>query len=105
MKINCGENIRRFRAVHNISQSDLGKMLGVSHATISSWEINRTEPNIGQIERMAKIFGCKKSELMGTYREIPNHIPGTAELVDLFSKATEEQRKAVLQLLRSFVQE
>lgn len=105
MKINCGDNIRRYRQLSKLSQTDLGKMLDVSHAAISSWELNRTEPNMGQIEKMSQIFGCKKSQLMGLNRSAPTYAEGTAEIIDLYSRATEEQRMAVLNLLRSFVQE
>lgn len=103
MKINCGENIRRYRVLNNMSQTDLGNALGLKHGAISSWEKNRTEPNMGQIEKMCMIFGCKKSDLIEFKRDATNYEAGTIELIDLFSKATPEQRQAVLNLLRSFV--
>lgn len=105
MKINCGENIRKYRVQNNMSQTDLGAALGVKHGAISSWENNRTEPNLGQIEKMCIIFGCKKTDLIEVQRDIPDYVPGTVEIIDLYSRATPEQRQAVLNLLRSFVQE
>ena len=36
-------------------------------------------------------------------KTIPDYVPGTVEIIDLYSKATPEQRQAVLNLLRSFV--
>ena len=97
MKINCGENIRKYRfwLFWNL----------LRFCRISSWENNRTEPNLGQIEKMCIIFGCKKTDLIEVQRDIPDYVPGTVEIIDLYSRATPEQRQAVLNLLRSFVQE
>ena len=60
-----GGNIKRFRKLNSMKQSDLAKLLDVSDQTISSWEINRTEPSIGYIERMCTIFHCRKTDLLG----------------------------------------
>jgi len=59
-----GENIRTLRKQHHLKQSELGKMLNVSGNTVSSWETNRTEPNIGMIEAMRKIFDCEKTDII-----------------------------------------
>jgi transcriptional regulator with XRE-family HTH domain len=60
-----GGNIKKFRKLKSMTQSDLAKLLSVSDKTISSWEINRTEPSIGYIEKMCTIFQCKKTDLLG----------------------------------------
>lgn len=65
MKINCGDNIKKQRNINGLSQAELGLKLGVKHGAVSSWENGRTEPNIGQIEKMCLIFNCKKSDLIG----------------------------------------
>lgn len=103
MKINCGENIKKYRIQNGLSQTELGAALGVKHGAISSWENNRTEPNLGQIEKMCIIFGCKKTDLIEISVDIPEYVPGTVELIDLFSRVKPEQRQAVLALLRSFL--
>ena len=60
-----GENIRFYRNKIGLSQQELSEKLHVARPTISSWELNRTEPAMGNIEALAKIFKCKKSELIG----------------------------------------
>ena len=62
--MNLGENIKALRERNSLKQSDLGKLLNVSNKTISSWEKNRTEPNIGMIEAMCKIFKCQKTDII-----------------------------------------
>ena len=59
-----GKNIRIMRKARNMGQKELAEKLGISFKTVSSWEIGRTEPNIGTIEKLSEIFGCTKSELI-----------------------------------------
>ena len=58
------KNIEMFRKRNKITQKELSQRLNVSDKTVSSWESGRTEPNIGMIEALCKIFDCTKSELI-----------------------------------------
>ena len=60
-----GDNIKKLRQKKNITQGELAEMLHVKRQTVSSWEVNRTEPNIGLVELIAKALGCKKSDIIG----------------------------------------
>ena len=131
MKINCGSNIKHYRSLNNFSQTDLGNALNVSHNTISSWETNRTEPNIGQIEKMAAIFNCKKTDLIGN--SVPAYLMGwdedvsaqseaiyesfqknavafgviskeESELLELFRSASEDKKVSILNVVRALVE-
>lgn len=62
--MNIGENIKYFRKANNMLQKDLADKLKVTKGAVSSWEVGRTEPNIGMIEAMCAIFNCKKSDLL-----------------------------------------
>lgn len=62
MKI--GERIKELRIKNNMKQSDLGNALNVTGATISSWEIGRTEPRMGMIEKMCVLFHCSKTDII-----------------------------------------
>lgn len=62
---NVGLNIKTFRLREDMTQSELAKKMGVSRTAISSWEIGRTEPSIGDIEKLSEIFGCLKTDLIG----------------------------------------
>ena len=57
--------IREFRSAQGLSQAELGKKLNVAGATVSSWEQNRTEPNMEQSIKMANLFGCTLNDLFG----------------------------------------
>lgn len=64
--MSIGSNIKYWRELRNLKQSELAEKLGVSDKTISSWEINRTEPKMGMIERISKELQCKKTDIIGT---------------------------------------
>lgn len=60
-----GENIKKFRLLKGYTQLQLAQKMNVSEKTISSWEVGRTEPNMGTIEELSKVLNCQKSELIG----------------------------------------
>ena len=59
-----GENIRKVRESRGLRQSDLADRLNVAPCTVSSWEINRTEPKMGMIERICRALHCSKSDII-----------------------------------------
>ena len=60
-----GDNIKRLRQQKNMTQGELAEAIHVKRQTVSSWEVNRTEPNIGIVELIASALGCKKSDIIG----------------------------------------
>ncbi len=60
-----GENIKKFRLSKGLTQAQLADKINVSEKTISSWEVNRTEPSVGYIEELASALNCRKSDLIG----------------------------------------
>ena len=60
-----GENLRNMRIKRGFTQSQLGDRISVSDKTISSWEVNRTEPAMGMIDQLAHALNCSKVELIG----------------------------------------
>ena len=51
-----GERIRYLRMQNGITQKELAKNLYVSGKTVSSWELNRTEPDIASIIKLSLLF-------------------------------------------------
>ena len=56
MKMRFGTILKKLREDNNLSQEELGEIVGVSDKTISSWEINRTEPKMEIIKLLASYF-------------------------------------------------
>jgi transcriptional regulator with XRE-family HTH domain len=63
--MNIGDNIKKWRELRNLKQSELAELLGVSDKTISSWEINRTEPKMGMVEKISSALNCRKTDIIG----------------------------------------
>lgn len=54
-----GEKIKKIRIENNLKQNDLAELLYVSEKTISSWENDRTNPDLNMIYKISDYF--KKS--------------------------------------------
>lgn len=67
--MDIANNIKRYRTILHMEQAELAKLLNISNKTISSWECGRTEPRMGMVEEMCRIFGCTKDELIGTTQD------------------------------------
>lgn len=67
------KRIKEEREKLELSQSALGKRIGVSQQTIGSWEVGRTAPDHDTIANLAKIFGITADELIGSNNSEANH--------------------------------
>lgn len=64
--MSIGKNIKYQRERNNLTQTGLAELLGVSNKTVSSWEIDRTEPKIGMVEKICEALHCKKTDIVGS---------------------------------------
>ena len=60
-----GDRLRELRKKNNVSQEKLGEYLGVTNTAIYSWEINRTQPSIEIINKLAEYFNVTTDYLLG----------------------------------------
>lgn len=96
--MSIGKNIKAMRKLHKITQGELADKLNVTNKAISSWECDRTEPCMGMIEGMCKIFQCTKTELIdGVIAEPPKN--ENEELTAKFAQLTAEQQKMMLEFI------
>ena len=64
MKVFC-ERLRELRKEKNLSTTQVGKSIGVSHATISRWENGLVSPPIEHLYSLAIFFGVSSDYLLG----------------------------------------
>ena len=62
MKI--GTRIASIRKNKKMTQQDLAKYIYVADKTISSWELNRTQPSLEDIIKLSKVLDCNASYLI-----------------------------------------
>lgn len=58
------ENLKHLRTVRGLTQEDVAKQLGVTRQTISSYESNRTQPDLETLKRLADIFQVSISDVL-----------------------------------------
>lgn len=78
-----GERIKRLREDKDMSQEELGKLVGVQRAAVQKWESGHTK-NLRQntIKTLSDFFGVSPSYLMGM-SEVKNTIPYEMKSVPL----------------------
>ena len=64
-KENTGENIKKLRTGHNMTQQQLADALSVSRSTIASYESGRTQPDVETLKQLANLFHITVDELIG----------------------------------------
>lgn len=64
-----GDKLKELRKNNNISQEKLGEYLNVTSTAIYSWEINRTQPSIENIVKIADFFNVTTDYLLGFNQE------------------------------------
>lgn len=52
--VTIGDNIRKYRKQKNLTQKELGDLVGISNTYLSDMEIGRTNPSIKTLKRIAK---------------------------------------------------
>ncbi|WP_312459151.1 helix-turn-helix transcriptional regulator [Proteiniclasticum sp.] len=52
--VTIGDNIRKYRKKKNLTQKELGDIVGISNTYLSDMEIGRTNPSIKTLKRIAK---------------------------------------------------
>ncbi len=53
------------RKKHNLSQKELGSIIGVAQNTICNWEKGNREPDYKSLKKMAFYFNCSTDYLLG----------------------------------------
>lgn len=59
--MNFGKGIKKLRHAHNMTQKQLAKCMGMSINAISCLEIGRTNPPMGTVKKLCKVFGIPMS--------------------------------------------
>lgn len=89
-----GETLRKLRHNRNLTQKELGSMVGLSKAVVSKYENSMGYPTFDVLVRIAKYFGVTTDYLLGI---------STSKTLDV-SGLTDSQINAVQQLISEFQQ-
>jgi putative transcriptional regulator len=67
--------LKVFRAMHDLTQEELARKLGVTRQTVVSLEIGRFDPSIGLAFRIARLFDVKIEDIF-EYQGLPGEFHG-----------------------------
>lgn len=59
-----GISLKAARANKNLTQSDAGKLIGVSDATIRSWEKGDSFPDVAQLKRIEEVYDVSYNDII-----------------------------------------
>ncbi|MBO8138626.1 MAG: helix-turn-helix transcriptional regulator [Desulfotomaculum sp.] len=94
--------IKELRSKAGISQETLAKRLGVSLASVASYEIGRINPSIEVLEKIADIFGVSVDYILGRTDNEPL-VP--IEVSFLLNSLPNNKKQKVIRYLKFIVEE
>jgi len=110
-----GQRILQRRKELKMNQRQLGKAAGVSYATVSLWESDKTEPSGKNLHALCKALQCSQTWILfGDDDKAPSEpvlieaevelSPDEAELVSLYRSLPESEQAAQISELRARVE-
>lgn len=58
-----GRNIRQYRTQLNLSQTDIGRITGVSYQQVQKWEVGANRISASRLYKLAKLFFIPMEQL------------------------------------------
>ena len=65
-------NIKHLREKNDMTQEQLAEKLNVARSTVTQWERGWSNPRMGMIQRIARVFGVSVSEIVSDNQNIPD---------------------------------
>lgn len=59
-----GDRLRELRKEKNVTQEELGNLMGVTMSTVSAWEVNKAQPNFDTLIKLANYFNVTPNYLL-----------------------------------------
>lgn len=95
------EVYEKIRISKGFSNAYVAKECGFGQSTFSDWKSGRSEPKEAKLEKIANVLGVTTFELRnGTKPEVPSFDPRHIELIDMFSRLTEEQQEHIFNTMK-----
>lgn len=75
-----GQKLKESRTAAGLSQEALAQQLGVTRQTVSSWEKNRSYPDIGSLIKLSDLYGLSLDELLKEDPVMKKHVEDSGPL-------------------------
>jgi transcriptional regulator with XRE-family HTH domain len=71
---NFASNLRRLSGMHDLTQTEVGELLGLTKGTLSSWNAGRRSPSFATAQAVAKLFRISEGRLaQATFDDLLEH--------------------------------
>ena len=97
--------IRSLRISRDMSQAELGKVLGCTSATVSKYELEQRQLDPGTINTLCDLFGCTADYLLcRSEMATPQLTDAEWQLLAAYRAANVRDRGLVDQILAAYIQ-
>jgi transcriptional regulator with XRE-family HTH domain len=100
-----GERIRRFRLAKGLSQTELGKLVGLSKRMVAYYEIQGGNPPSDLLIRLADALGVPLAMLAGRREKAPPRTPPVSlrlwKRLKRIEELPEHDRKTILKMIET----
>lgn len=104
-----GEKIKSARKAKGLTQYQLAEMVNVKHNSVCDWEKGKSKPDPDMIELLCGVLEVTPTWLVGSksddeYAVIIGKVmkePGLLDLIDDYINLSEDDKKAVRQIISS----
>lgn len=108
--VDFGVRLKEALNIRKMTPSELSEKTKISKSSISQYMSGYTNPSDGRIYTLAKALNVSEAWLIGydvpmqgEKAVVPEIEPDHLELISLYAMCTDEQKKSIMTLLRSFV--
>lgn len=91
-----GEKLRELREYYCVSQAQVAQSLNIDRSTYSNYELDRTQPNLENLVRLARLFGVPKGSLLPDDEEEETSFKELLKHSGMLSSLNKEERGLVL---------
>lgn len=105
------KNLKKLRKSHQISQQQLGELIGVSQQSVNKYENHSIEPDIYTLSKIAQCFNTSIDYLVGNtdvdhiIEEVKPYDLNKEEstLVDGFRKLSSSEKKSIIMIQQNYI--
>ena len=99
-----GEKIKTARISKHYTQRQLAELINAKHNTNSDWEKDKSKPDMDTVEQISGVHDLSPGQLLDSVKTSvsSSELSDTyTELIELYSKLSEDSQKAIMQILRN----
>lgn len=102
-EFNVLDKITQERLARGWSEYTLAKNSGIAQSTISTWYRKNLQPSVASIEKICKGLDITLAQFFSYENKINDLTSGQQDILELWKNLNESQKKALLNMLKSFL--